>query len=70
MQREVAAGSTSGGRYPLASITIMRYRASGTYEVWCEGAERVRTAASQFCSASDDSATTDDPERQTTTPEE
>ncbi len=57
MQREVAAGSTSGGRYPLASITIMRYRASGTYEVWCERAELVRTAASQFCSGSDDLTT-------------
>ena len=41
-----------------------------THEVWCGGAERGRTAASQFCSAPNDSTTTDDPERQTTTPEE
>ena len=36
----------------------------------CGGAERGRTAASQFCSALDDSTTTDDLARQTTTPEE
>jgi hypothetical protein len=36
----------------------------------CGGAERGRTAASQFCSAPDNPATNDAPARQTTTPEE